>query len=205
MNNADDLKLHVSAMHNLACKDCWKVFSSTNELSAHFGNCQSDRKRTRMEASLLLDVCDQCEDNFAQKNELKEHLEATKLSLENAKENNCNLKQTCSENKTEIDQKSAEVMSLKKDINTVTKARDELKTENELRNLENLELKNDIKVLRREIDSNDPNGLITEKNEEIERGKLIIQERDKTIKKLKENQKKEVQELQREKPLLKRI
>ena len=45
---------------------------------------------------------------------------------------------------------------------------------------------------------NDTNDIINEKNEEIERGKLIIQEKEKNIKKIKEAHKKEVQEIQRE-------
>ena len=50
------------------------------------------------------------------------------------------------------------------------------------KDVEALQLKNDLKVLKRELDSNDVDGLITEKNDEIERGKLIIQDRDKSLK-----------------------
>ena len=56
-----------------------------------------------------------------------------------------------------------------------------------------LQLKNDIKALRRELKTSDVYGLLTEKNDQIERGKLIIQERDKSMKKLKEVHSKELQ------------
>ena len=43
-------------MHHLSCVDCWKVFNDKDELSKHSSNCQNERKRKRMDASLLLDV-----------------------------------------------------------------------------------------------------------------------------------------------------
>ena len=58
----NELVEHVQNVHNLSCPDCWKSFKDSNQLSIHVNQCMNDRKRKRMEASLLLDdSCDKCD------------------------------------------------------------------------------------------------------------------------------------------------
>ena len=145
-----------------------------------------------MEASFLLDVCDKCEENIGQKNKFKEQVDDKVRMLESVKDELSTARKTCEEYKDDVNKKISEIASLQNEICKVKKEKDSLSLEIEKKDLENLQLKNDIKAMTNNADSHDVNGILEEKNDEIERGKLIIQERDKTIKKLKENHKKEV-------------
>ena len=184
-NSADTLKQHVKSTHNLTCFDCWKVCTNSQELNHHLSQCLTERKGKRMETSLLLDETSEKSDKLIEsKTKLKEQLFQSHEVSDKYKQELVELQIKLDDSKEQLKKKENEMNELVTKLKIVEHEKDVFKLDMEKKDLENLNLKNDIKALKRDNENKDSNDIITEKNEEIERGKLIIQEKEKSIKKM---------------------
>ena len=195
-NSLNKLKEHVKYTHNLTCSDCWKVCENSQELNHHISQCLNERKRKRMETSLLLDeTCDKCDKLIESNTKLEDQISLSHGVNENHLREFTKLQAKFNEITEDLKKKEEDVIALDMKLKNADHEKETLKLDMEKKDLENLGFKNDIKALKRELEMKDVNDIITEKNEEIERGKLIIQEKEKIIKKLKETHKKDLKEV----------
>ena len=191
------LQNHISVKHILQkdkfqCSVCNDSFQDEDELKMHNDSKHEVRKRLRGDTSLLEGRCDCREvnrENEELKNEVKaekESREVVKLELEAAKndiikktERIQNLEEMA---KIELENKKEEVNKLKEKIKNIEEAL-------ALKEVETDNLKKENESLRK----------IPEPNQELQRLRVIIQDREKAFKKAEEEHKKEIVEQERAK------
>ena len=197
----DCVEKQLELEHDLTCEECGSRFDTAELLEMHSTVSHGKRgtKRHRQDTSLVFDPrqCNNCNQSKLEKEELNEEKEIVKLENDKLKTENEKLKAEQERRNQELSLVNAAYEETKYNFNSVTKELNEAKETSQ-------KLTEELAKVRQEMrnipnSSTDFQDILRKKNEQHEIVKEMVVDRDKTIKRMEEAHKKEVNILQREK------